>query len=106
MFDINPRVAKEFLARLNAGKEQIPGPLQRPIWDLEEKHAAVDFQQSHEQYTPWKDVEETEEKVDSPAEERPATWAEALRRKQILANGIVEKNHVPKGMYHSTANDI
>ena len=54
------------------------------------------FQQENEVYTPWKDVDVEEEKPQVP-EERPSTWAEALRRKQHLANGTVENAPAPKG---------
>jgi len=81
---------------LRAGKDQETGQLGRPIYEEEESHAGVSFQQANEHYTPWKGVEAADEKEES-LEERPTTWAEALRKKQNLANGVSEKNHSFKG---------
>lgn len=92
---MNPRLAKDFLSRLQAGKDGESGPLGRQIYAEEEHHHAVLFQKPTQQYSPWKDVEDVEEKVESP-KEAPSTWAEALRRKQNIANGITEKPK-PKG---------
>ena len=84
-FDTNPKIARAFLTRLQAGKDYETGPLGRPIYEVEENHGAVHFSKSTEQYTPWKDVEEVEEKVEIP-EDRPESWADKLRRKQNMAN--------------------
>lgn len=56
----------------------------------------MSFQRPNEQYTPWKDVEVEEEKPQT-ADDRPTTWAEALRRKQNLANGTGTNPQVQKG---------
>lgn len=95
-FDINPRVAREYLARLKAWKEGEATSEQRDFFHEKENHGAVEFQQLAEQYTPWKDLDVEEEKPES-VEGPPTTWAEALRRKQNLANGISGQPQVPKG---------
>ena len=90
-FDINPRVAREYLERLRTRKEQDADEEQRVFFNEKENHEAVHFQQPNEQYTPWKDLvveEEKSEIIEGP----PTSWAEALRRKQNLANGISEKS--------------
>ena len=95
-FDINPLLAKNFISRLMAWKEGDIGHESREFFDEKENHGAVSFQQHNEVYTPWKDVDVEEEKPQVP-EERPSTWAEALRRKQNLANGTAECAQAPKG---------
>ena len=90
-------MAREFLVRLKSGIDQDAAPEQRPSFHEKENHVAVNFQQPSEQYTPWKDLE-TEKEKPEPLEDRPTTWAEALRRKQNLANGISEVSQVLKGM--------
>lgn len=85
-FDINPLLAKNFLTRLKTWKEDEAVSEQRDFFQEKENHGAVSFQQSSEQYTPWKDIEIEEEKP-QVADDRPSTWAEALRRKQSLGNG-------------------
>lgn len=95
-FDLNPLLAKNFLARLKTRKEEDAASEQRVFFEEKENHVAVVFQQSSEQYTPWKDLEIEEEKP-LVTEDRPTTWAEALRRKQNLANGIVENSQSLKG---------
>ncbi len=95
-FDINPLLAKNFLMRLNTWKEEDVISEQRLFFQEKENHGAVSFQQTSEQYTPWKDLEIEEEKP-QVVEDRPTTWAEALRRKQNLANGIVENSQGRKG---------
>ena len=94
-FNINPKIAKGFLDRLQAGKEFETGHLGRPIYEEEENHAAVHFAPAQEQYSQWKDIEEYEEKVEVPSD-RAESWADKLRRKQNIANGIVEEQ-TPKG---------
>ena len=95
-FDINPRVARAFLTRLKAWKEEDAVLEQRDFIRENENHDAVEFQEPSEQYTPWKDIE-TEEETPEPVMDRPTTWAEALRRKQNLANGISDPSESPKG---------
>jgi len=95
-FDINPLLTRGFLSRLKAWKEEEAVSEQREFFQGKENHRAVSFQQFSEQYTPWKDVEIEEEKP-QVAEDRPTTWAEALRRKQNLANGGGGNSLVPKG---------
>ena len=95
VFDTNPKIARAYVARLQAGKDYETGPLGRPIYENEERHGAVHFAQPNEQYTPWKDVEEVEEKAEIH-DDRPESWADKLRRKQNMANGITE-NKLPKG---------
>ena len=97
VFDTNPKIARAFLARLQAGKDYETGHLGRPIYEEEESHGAVHFSQTSEQYTPWKNVEEVEEKVEVP-EDRPESWADKLRRKQNMANGT-SKDQQSKGLY-------
>ena len=94
-FNINPKIAKGFLERLQAGKDFETGHLGRPIYEEEEKHAAVHFAPAQEQYSQWKDIEEYEEKVEVPSD-RAESWADKLRRKQNIANGLVEEQ-APKG---------
>ena len=95
-FDINPRVARAFLTRLKAWKEEDAVNEQRDFISEKENHGAVEFQEPNEQYTPWKDLE-LEEETPEPVVDRPTTWAEALRRKQNLANGISDPSESPKG---------
>ena len=94
-FDINPRVAREYLGRLKNRKEKDADSEQRAFFQEKENHEAVRFQQSNEQYTPWKDLDLEEEKPEA-VEGPPTSWAEALRRKQNLANGSSEQS-VSKG---------
>lgn len=89
-FDINPRVAREYLGRSKTRKEQDADSEQRVFFQETENHEALRFQQPNEQYTPWKDLEVEEEKPEA-IEGPPTSWAEALRRKQNLANGMSEK---------------
>lgn len=90
-FDINPRVAREFIGRLRNRKEQDGESEQRVFIQEKENHEAVRFQEPNEQYTPWKDLDVEEEKPEV-VEGPPTSWAEALRRKQNLANGISDKS--------------
>ena len=96
VFDINPRVARAFLTRLKAWKEDDAVLEQRDFIRENENHDAVEFQEPSEQYTPWKDIE-IEEEMPEPVMDRPTTWAEALRRKQNLANGISDSSESPRG---------
>lgn len=79
-YDNNPKVTLEFLERFQA---QSPG--------------AVLFQQSGEEYSPWKEVEIPPERKDFK-EERPATFAQAARYKQNVANGMLEVPGTIKGI--------
>ena len=99
-FDINPRVAREYLGRLKSRKEEDADSEQRAFFQEKENHEAVWFQQSSEQYTPWKDLDLEEEKPEA-VEGPPTSWAEALRRKQNLANGSSEQS-VSKGKSNSS----
>ena len=88
-------MAREYLGRLKNRKEQDADSEQRLFFQEKENHEAIYFQQPSEQYTPWKDLDVEEEKSEI-IEGPPTSWAEALRRKQNLANGISEKS-VSKG---------
>lgn len=90
-FDINPRVAREYIGRLKNRKEQDAESEQRVFFQEKENHDAVRFQGPNDDYTPWKDLDLEEEKPES-IEGPPTSWAEALRRKQNLANGISDKS--------------
>ena len=90
-FDINPRVAREYLGRLKHRKGQDAGSEQWVFFQDKENHEAVHFQEPNEQYTLWKDLDVEEEKLEA-VEGPPTSWAEALRRKQTLANGTSEKS--------------
>ena len=103
-FDANPRVAKAFLERVKAGKDYETGHLGRPIYEEEENHGAIHFPQVIEQYTPWKHVEDHEERTESPAA-RQISWADKLRKKPSLANGSVG-NKLPKGLQKLNAFSI
>ena len=84
-------MAREYLGRLKSRKEQDAGSEQRVFFQEKEHHEAVHFQQLNEHYTPWKDVE-VEEEMPAAVEGPPLSWAETVRRKQNLANGILEKS--------------
>lgn len=74
-FDINPRIAKEFLARLQS----------------ENIGFDVEFQEKAHLYTPWVGIEEQEAKRPEPTEDRPTTFAQALAKMNVKAgSGIVE----------------
>lgn len=95
-FDINPKIANEYLARIEAGKEGKAVIKERPLYVAEESQDAVLFQNPSEVYTPWKDVPLVEEKKELP-EDRPATWADAARKKSNLPNGASGNPSNPKG---------
>ena len=63
-FDINPRVATEFLDRCKS----------------EDSKLGVEFQQAAEDYTPWRNMKEQEEKQKAP-DAKPAGYAAALLAK-------------------------
>ncbi len=88
-FDINPAVAKEFLARLRKGKEEEQDDKEKSLCYEDERWADIQFQSSKEEYSPWKDVPVEEPKIDMP-DDRPLSWAE-LARKKLQANGGMEK---------------
>ena len=88
-------MAREYLGRLKNRKEKDADSDQRAFFQEKENHEAVRFQQANEQYTPWKDLDLEEEKPEA-VEGPPTSWAEALRRKQNLANGSSEQS-VSKG---------
>ena len=95
-FDINPLLARNFLSRLKGFKEEAATSEQRTFFGTRENHGAVSFQHNSEQYGPWKDVDIEEEKLQT-CEDRPTTWAEALRRKMDLANGVAGNAETRKG---------
>lgn len=96
-FDINPFLARLFLSGLKHWKGEDAASEQRIFFQEKENHEAVSFPQANEQYTPWKDIENEEEEKPQVVEDRPTTWAEALRRKQNIANGIVNISSAAKG---------
>ena len=81
---------------MKTGKDYETGHLGRPIYEEEEKHGAVHFPKANEQYTQWKDIEEYEEKTESPADGQ-ASWADKLRKKPGLVNGTTNLK-LPKGL--------
>ena len=85
-FDANPKIARAYLARLEAGKDFETGSFGRPIYEEEENHAGVDFASDKERYSAWKDVDDHDEPVEPPTD-RAESWAEKLRRKQNATNG-------------------
>ena len=88
-------MAREYLGRLKNRKEQDADMEQQLFFQEKENHDGVRFQKPDEQYTPWKDLDVEEEKPEA-VEGPPTSWAEALRRKQNLANGVSEQLG-PKG---------
>ncbi|KAL8664093.1 MAG: hypothetical protein Q9168_007977 [Polycauliona sp. 1 TL-2023] len=90
-FDLNPFVAGEFLARLRS-REQ----------------STVEFQKDNEEYSPWK-LMESEEEIRNTAENRPATFAQAVQKQNIerllnsngAGNGIMK----PRLVARTAAND-
>ncbi|CAO1596242.1 hypothetical protein XANCAGTX0491_000095 [Xanthoria calcicola] len=65
VFDLNPLVAGEFLARLQSDDK-----------------STVEFQKDSEQYSPWK-IMELEEENRAATENRPATFAQAVQKQNI-----------------------
>lgn len=65
VFDLNPLVAGEFLARLQSDDK-----------------STVEFQKDSEQYSPWK-IMELEEESRAATENRPATFAQAVQKQNI-----------------------
>ena len=97
-FDINPRLAKDFLARLKRWKDHDDSaPALREFIRGAENHDAVQLQELSEQYTPWNDLSDEMEQAE-PNLPPPTSWAEALRRKTNLANGLPEDSQALKGM--------
>ncbi len=84
-FDINPRLAKSFLAWLQCDDED---------WDPDLTHA-VEFQQANEVYTPWTLAEEHGDKRDRSPKKGPTTFAQAVAKanlvKQEPGNGDAAK---------------
>ena len=76
-FDINPHIAREFLERCRA----------------EDSELDVDFQKPAEDYTPWKNLKEQEEKQKA-SETKPVGYAAALLAKHNIVVATVE---APKG---------
>ena len=97
-FDANPKVAREYLARLEAGKDYETGASGRPIYENEESHAAVHFARASEQYSAWKELEDYEEKLEAP--NGSESWADKLRRKQIVMNEQNENKTKGLGNFH------
>ena len=85
-FDANPKIARAYLARIEAGKDFETGSFGRPIYEEEENHAGVSFASDKERYSAWKDVDDHDEPVEPPTD-RAESWAEKLRRKQNATNG-------------------
>lgn len=75
---MNARVAREFLGRCKAEDSQL----------------GVEFQKEAEEYTPWKNLKEQEEKQKAP-EAKPVGYAAALLAK---LNIPVTPVQTPKGM--------
>ena len=77
-FDINPHVAREFIDRCKA----------------EESKLGVEFQKEAEEYTPWKNLKEQEEKQKA-SEAKPAGYAAALLAKLNITETPIQ---APTGM--------
>ena len=77
-FDINPRVAREFLDRCK----------------VQDSKSGVEFQQETEQYTPWKNLQEQEEEQKAP-DAKTAGYAAALLKKLNIKEAPVQ---AAKGM--------
>ena len=88
-FDINPAVAREFLARLRKAKEEEHDDKEKSLCYEDERRGAIQFQSPKEEYTPWKDIPVEEPKPDLP-DDRPLSWAE-LAKKKLQANGRTDK---------------
>ena len=73
-YDINPRLARAFLARLQHGKDH--GDLELPFH--------VEFQQANEVYTPWTLAEAQGEKRDGSPEKGPTTFAQAVAKSNLV----------------------
>ena len=78
-FDINPHVTIEFLDRIQFEQKDA-------LRNGEVRHDALIFQQPDEEYSPWRVVEVQPVQKDFK-EERPATFAQAVRHKLIITNG-------------------
>ena len=83
LFDLNPRIAHEFLLRSQSKTDQT-------VIDI------VDFQLPGQQFTQWKNEEEKALKAEQPPEQPPSSFAQALLRKL----NIVEEDSGPKGKLH------
>ena len=80
LFDLNPRIAREFLSRFQSRSNQT-------VDDI------VTFQLPGQQFTQWKNEEEKAIKAEQPPEQPPSSFAQALLRKL----NIVEEESGPKG---------
>ena len=80
LFDLNPRIAREFLSRYQSRTNQT-------VDDI------VTFQLPSQQFTQWKNEEEKAIKAEQPPEQPPSSFAQALLRKL----NIVEEESGPKG---------
>ena len=96
-FDINPRIALEYLSRIQKGKEGESSFKDRPLYQEEEAQKFLEFQAPLEEYTPWKDMPMEREKEEVP-DDHPITWADAARKKQNSINGNGDKAHGSRGM--------
>ena len=81
LFDLNPRIAREFLLRSQSKTDQTVNDV-------------VTFQLPGQQFTQWKNEEEKAIKAEQPPEQPPSSFAQALLRKL----NIVEEDSGPKGM--------
>ena len=80
LFDVNPRIAREFLTRSR----------------LETGNARITFQLPNEEFTQWKEEEKVATKTEQTPEVRPTSFAEALLRKLNIAG---EEEGGPKGLH-------
>ena len=96
-FDINPKIAQEYLVRARKSKDGEPVAKDRPLYVAEESQEALEFQTQGEEYTRWKDVPLEDAKPEKQ-DEKPATWADAARKKANAANGLGGKAESTKGM--------
>ncbi|KAL8998262.1 MAG: hypothetical protein Q9169_002666 [Polycauliona sp. 2 TL-2023] len=90
-FDINPLVTGEFLARLRS-----------------QEQSTVEFQKDSEEYSPWK-IMETEEVNRTAAENRPATFAQAVQKQNIErllnSDGAANGSMKPRLVARTTGSD-
>ena len=99
-FDINPKVAHEYLSRIKKGKEGEPVVKERPLYVAEEVQNALEFQKPTEEYSPWKNIPLEEEKPETP-DDRPVSWADAARKKANAINGSADRAEGSKGAVHA-----
>ena len=89
LFDLNPRVAREFLSRYQSMTDQNADKI-------------VTFQLPGQQFTQWKNEEEKAIKAEQPPEQPPTSFAQALLRKL----NIVEEESGPKGRLQKCSSTI